>query len=309
MTKGRIAAARGQFNGIRQVPPVCTPYNTNSSWHPHEFTTQQYLDRFSHFCTAHGRVSSGMPGHARSPKNCPLAWGDLDPHLTHDSLAHPNPLPKWHLNWLSQFCRAHYCDRLTDHTTQSLTIGRINVLSTVIRPKNISTDNPVRVLVCKGSPKKKRESVVKIFGFKPGLKDWGNDGFIPFLSLKQQQAVNYKTSTSNTYREIRIEISQKDLCKENEMFLNSEIVIENVMLWTQTETSTDFLNVMPNVKPINKCRSTCWWEKPWIIQQSSDTYHKSTSNCRLHAFNSFYRQYTIQIRTGLLLYWRPKLYK
>ena len=68
------------------------------------------------------------------------------------------------------------------------------------------------------------------------------------------------------------------------MFLSSEIIIENVMLRTQTETSTDFLNVMTNVKPINKCRSTCWREKPCIIQQSSDTYHKSTSNCRHHAF-------------------------
>ena len=31
-------------------------------------------DRFSHFCTAHGRVSSGMIGHVLSPNNCPFAW-------------------------------------------------------------------------------------------------------------------------------------------------------------------------------------------------------------------------------------------
>jgi len=36
--------------------------------------------------TTHGRVSSDMPGHVLSPKNCPLAWGDLDPHLTHGFL-------------------------------------------------------------------------------------------------------------------------------------------------------------------------------------------------------------------------------
>jgi len=28
LTTGRIAAAYGQFNGIRQVAPVCTPPNT-----------------------------------------------------------------------------------------------------------------------------------------------------------------------------------------------------------------------------------------------------------------------------------------
>jgi len=41
------------------------------------------------FCTAHGRVSSGMPGHVLSPKNCLLACGDLDPHLIHGSLGPP----------------------------------------------------------------------------------------------------------------------------------------------------------------------------------------------------------------------------
>jgi len=39
----------------------------------------QDLDWFSHFCTAHVRVWLGMSGHVLSPKNCTLAWGDLDP--------------------------------------------------------------------------------------------------------------------------------------------------------------------------------------------------------------------------------------
>ena len=43
------------------------------------------LYRFSRFCTAHGRVSSSMHGHDLSPKNCPFAWGNLEPHLTHGS--------------------------------------------------------------------------------------------------------------------------------------------------------------------------------------------------------------------------------
>ena len=40
-----------------------------------------HLDWLSHFCTAHGKVSLGMPGHVLSPKNCAFAWCDLDPHL------------------------------------------------------------------------------------------------------------------------------------------------------------------------------------------------------------------------------------
>jgi len=39
------------------------------------------------------------------PQNCSFTWGDLESHLTHDSLAHPRPLPKLHLNWFSRFCR------------------------------------------------------------------------------------------------------------------------------------------------------------------------------------------------------------
>ena len=39
-----------------------------------------HLDQFSHFCIAHGRVSSGMPQDVLSIKIAP-SHGDLDPHL------------------------------------------------------------------------------------------------------------------------------------------------------------------------------------------------------------------------------------
>jgi len=46
------------------------------SAHP---SPQQRVDRFSHFCTAHGRMmSSGMPGHVLSSNNCPLRMWDLN---------------------------------------------------------------------------------------------------------------------------------------------------------------------------------------------------------------------------------------
>ena len=45
------------------------------------------ISRFSHFCTAHARVSSGMPGHIPSPNNCTFAQR----YGTQLSWAHPSP--------------------------------------------------------------------------------------------------------------------------------------------------------------------------------------------------------------------------
>ena len=45
----------------------------------HTSPTKQHLDQFSHFAQLTAELSSGMPGHVLSPKNCPLALGDLDP--------------------------------------------------------------------------------------------------------------------------------------------------------------------------------------------------------------------------------------
>jgi len=85
------ATEYGRLNRIRQVPPMCTPI-THASLGPPNAQPKRHLHRFIHYCTVHGRVSSGMPGHDL-PQKCPLAWGDLDPHLIHDSWAHPSHNP------------------------------------------------------------------------------------------------------------------------------------------------------------------------------------------------------------------------
>ena len=56
---------------------------------PPESTTRMASRSVQHFCTAHGRVSSGMLVHVLLPKNCPLAWGNLDP--IYYMGAHPSP--------------------------------------------------------------------------------------------------------------------------------------------------------------------------------------------------------------------------
>jgi len=57
--------------------------------------------------------------------------------------AHPSPQPKRHLDRSSRFAGLtsatdRQTDRPTDHATRSLTIGRIYVRSTAMRPNNIT---------------------------------------------------------------------------------------------------------------------------------------------------------------------------
>jgi len=60
-----------------------------------------YLDCFSSFCSADGRVSSGMSQHVLSPKNCAFAWGDLDP--IQYMVPWANHQPKLHRDRFSRF--------------------------------------------------------------------------------------------------------------------------------------------------------------------------------------------------------------
>jgi len=64
-----------------------------------------------------------------SPLTLPLHMEDLDPIKYMVPWDHPSPQLKQHLNRFSCFCRVHYrdrqTDRLADHATRSVTIGRI----------------------------------------------------------------------------------------------------------------------------------------------------------------------------------------
>jgi len=73
LTTGRIAAAHGRFNGIRQIAAACTPCNTLPWTHPSP-TTKRHLDRFSCFCTAKRGVSLYF-AMGRLPQNCLFPWG------------------------------------------------------------------------------------------------------------------------------------------------------------------------------------------------------------------------------------------
>ena len=67
---------------------------------------KQHLDRFSHYRTSHGRVSSSVHGMSSPLKFCLFVWGDLDPHLitVHGSTGPPESIqPKRHLDRFSHF--------------------------------------------------------------------------------------------------------------------------------------------------------------------------------------------------------------
>ena len=77
------AHGRHMANTIELVLPSAHP-SPQCKWQ---------IDPFSHFCTAHGRVSSGMPEHVLSP-NCPFAlriWTPSNSYFLGPILVHkPN---------------------------------------------------------------------------------------------------------------------------------------------------------------------------------------------------------------------------
>ena len=93
-----------------------------------------HLNRFSHFSTAHGRVSLYFTIGCPPPQNCPIRMEVLDLHQRHGSLDHRSSQPKRRFNRFSR-------DRPTDHATPSVTIGLIYARTTATRPNNIPSGN------------------------------------------------------------------------------------------------------------------------------------------------------------------------
>jgi len=114
---------------------ICTPSDTVLPWAHLCPQPKLHLYRGS---AAYAQLMTEyeLNGPPLSPSKLPLCMGDTDPHLIMVPLAHLSLELKGHLSWFSVFCRAHDRDRLTDHATQSVTIGRIYVHNTGIRPNN-----------------------------------------------------------------------------------------------------------------------------------------------------------------------------
>jgi len=97
LTQGALPLYSGKFNCICQVADMCPHMRAN--WRHLSNTTElvlpsahpspqckRHIDRFYHFCTAHGRKSSYFAMGAPFPKNCPFPWRGSGPHLIYDVL-------------------------------------------------------------------------------------------------------------------------------------------------------------------------------------------------------------------------------
>jgi len=95
----------------------------------------------SRFWTARRSIRILYNGPPLPPQNCPFPWGFWPQYNTWFL----EPTRAQNANCISVGSVAHNCDRPTDrptdHATRSVTIGRIYVRSTVMRPNNNSSDN------------------------------------------------------------------------------------------------------------------------------------------------------------------------
>jgi len=123
---------------FRQVAPMCSPSNTWLSLiHPSPYF-KRHPDRFSRFLHS-SRQSPYLQRAATPQKKIATSHGGFEPHLIHGSSSPPRVHNANGKSIRSAvFCRAHDrdrpTDRQTDHATPSVTIGRIYVRSTAMRP-------------------------------------------------------------------------------------------------------------------------------------------------------------------------------
>jgi len=170
LTQGRVAAAHGRFSRICQVAPICTSYTQSTKmvamatplsicglpsnmipWAHRSPQPKRHLDRFSRFCTAHRRVSLYFAIGLLFPlKIVPSHGGSGTPSNTW----FPGPTRVRNPNGISIGSAVFagltsVTDRPTDHATRSITIGRIYVRSTAMRPNNTHANVYGAVLVTK----------------------------------------------------------------------------------------------------------------------------------------------------------------
>ena len=86
-------------------------------------------------------------------KNCPFPWGWSGPHLIHGSLGPAKSSIQTASRSVQPFLQGSLVwqidrqDRQTDHATRSVTVGRICVHSTAMRPNNSIGDSVVGINV------------------------------------------------------------------------------------------------------------------------------------------------------------------
>ena len=102
-------------------------------------SASQTASQLSRFCTAHGRKSLYFTMGASFPQNCPLPWGNLNPHLIHGSLgpseSSSTQIPSWSVQPFLESWLLWQTNRQTN-ATQSVAIGCICARSTAMQPNS-----------------------------------------------------------------------------------------------------------------------------------------------------------------------------
>jgi len=88
------------------------------------------------FCSAHSRASLYFTMGYPFPPKLPLLMGYLDPNLIRGSLSPPEFATQMTSQFIQPFLLAHECDRQTDLTNWSVTVGCIYIRSTALQPIN-----------------------------------------------------------------------------------------------------------------------------------------------------------------------------
>jgi len=123
------------FARLRQ----CALHLTHASLgHPRPYP-KRHLDRFSRFCTSHGRESLYFTLGRSFPLKIAPSHGESGPHVIVVSWAHLSPHPKRHLDRSSRFCGVHdrdsQSDRPTDRPRYPDCNNRHHLRRTATRPK------------------------------------------------------------------------------------------------------------------------------------------------------------------------------
>jgi len=105
-----------------------------------------HLDQFPVFAQLTAECPYTSQWDAPFPLKIAASHGDLDPHLTHDSLGPPEATTQMASQSVQPFLQGsllrqtdQQTDRPTDHAIRSVTRGRIYERSTAMQPKNYTT--------------------------------------------------------------------------------------------------------------------------------------------------------------------------
>jgi len=107
------------------------------------------IDRFSHFCTAYSRMSLYCKWAPLSPK-LPLPMGDLDPHLTHDSLGQFESKTQTASRSVQPFCTDGRRVSLYFAMGRPFPLSKLPIPMGIWTPSNTWFPGPTRVLNSNG---------------------------------------------------------------------------------------------------------------------------------------------------------------